>query len=85
MQQAVGGLDLGEEGTQRRHDALFVQHPHVADRHLGIEQPGMFGGVDRADAVKADALGRDRGGEGRKGVEAGFARDIGDRRAVQVA
>ena len=45
----------------------------------------MFGGVNRADAIQADPLGRDHLGEGWEGVKPVAAGDIGDRRAVQIA
>ena len=85
MEEAIGGAYPVEEAAQGGDDALFVQHPHVADRHVVFQKPCMFGRIDRADAVKADTLRRDRGREGREGVETGAARDIGHRRAVQVA
>ena len=85
MQHALRRADRVEELAQGGHDAPLVQNAHVVDGKVVLQQGRMFRRIDRSDAVKADAFGRDLDGKGRKGVKAVAPGDIGDRGAVQIA
>ena len=85
MQHALRRAHPVQKIAQRCRNAAFVQHPHVVHGDLRLQQGRMFRRIDRPDAEQADVLARQRCRKRREGIKVLAPRQIGDRRAMQVA